>query len=62
MSAPCPGALDRAQKPSLRQYCERILKELRQLYAECPRQSLQRSIQEATALLARIPKDDTPKR
>ena len=62
MSVPYPSAPGGAKTLSLRKCCERILKELRDLYAESPRKSLEQSIQDATALLARIPKDDAPKR
>jgi hypothetical protein len=56
-----PGATpDGAKTLSLRQHGERILKELQDLYAECPSKTLERSIQDATTLLARIPKDDAP--
>ena len=47
-------------KPSLRDDCERILKELEQLYTQCPRKSLIRSIEEVKVLLARLPKDKPP--
>jgi hypothetical protein len=45
---------------TLRHHCERILKDLQALYAECPRKSLEKSIRDAKALLTRWPKDDVP--
>ncbi len=53
-------AAHNGQSPTVRQHCERILKELEQLYAQNPRKSLDRSIQEVKALMARLPKDDPP--
>jgi hypothetical protein len=60
MSPLLPAAPDGAKTLSLRETCERIIQELQILYAESPRKALEQSIQDATALLARIPKEDAP--
>jgi hypothetical protein len=48
------------EPPTLRQHCARILTELEGLYAQSPRKSLLRSIEEVKSLMARLPKDKQP--
>jgi biotin-(acetyl-CoA carboxylase) ligase len=47
---------DRA--PSAREHCERILRELEQLYSQFPTKSLMRSIDDVKALMLRLPKEE----
>lgn len=60
MSPQKNGTVHEGPASTLRQHCERILKELEQLYAQSPRKSLDESIQQVKALMARLPKDDPP--